>query len=148
MAVRQITPMKSVTDHIEREIDKGNKVLINAMLYVGESCVAEMRSNYDYIDQTGNLTSSKGYALIIDGSIYRTSSFDVVKGGRDGVMEGEELVRSLTRNFPNGIVLVVAAGMNYATHVSAMGYNVADSAETLAQRLVPQILKQLGFIKR
>lgn len=35
--------------------------------------------------------------------------------------------------------------MNYAAYVEARNYNVITSAELLANKLVPQIMKQLGF---
>ena len=51
----------------------------------------------------------------------------------------------MAREFPNGVVLVVVAGMNYAAHLSDRGYDVLDSAEVLAAKLVPQLLQSLGF---
>jgi hypothetical protein len=50
----------------------------------------------------------------------------------------------LVSKFPKGIVLIVDAGMHYASYVSAKGYDVIDSAELLAQQLVPEILKRLS----
>ena len=35
--------------------------------------------------------------------------------------------------------------MRYASFVSAKGYDVLDSAELLAERLVPDMLKRLGL---
>ena len=47
-----------------------------------------------------------------------------------------------------GIVLIVVAGMNYARYVEKMGLNVLDSSEMLAKKLVPRMLKDLGFKRR
>ena len=49
---------------------------------------------------------------------------------------------------PKGIVLIVVAGMNYARYVEKMGLNVLDSSEMLAKKLVPRMLKDLGFKRR
>jgi len=68
-----------------------------------------------------------------------------VKQGKDGSSKGAAYVKSLARKFPQGICLIVVAGMNYASYVSAKGLDVLDSSELLAERLVPQMLKQLGF---
>ena len=68
-----------------------------------------------------------------------------MKGGGQGSSEGKAYVQTLVSKFPQGIALIVVAGMNYASYVSAKGYNVLDTAEVLAQRLVPQMLQQLGF---
>lgn len=73
------------------------------------------------------------------------SSFDVVKEGVEGAKGGKEYAMKLVRDFPKGIVLIVVAGMNYASHVSAKGYDVLDSSELLAEKLVPQMLRKLGF---
>jgi hypothetical protein len=148
MPIQQVTPMQAVASFLEKEIEKKEKALINALAYVGESCLAEMRSNYNYQDQTGNLTSSKGYVLAVDGKVIKASSFDTVKSGAQGAATGEAFLRRIAGQFPRGIVLVVGAGMKYAFELSAKGYNVIDSAETMAARLVPVILKQLGFVKR
>ena len=73
------------------------------------------------------------------------SSFDTVKEGREGSRGGKEYAMQLVRDFPHGIVLIVVAGMNYASYVSAKGYDVLDGSELLADKLVPQMLQQLGF---
>jgi hypothetical protein len=39
----------------------------------------------------------------------------------------------------------MATGMNYSSYVAAKGYNVIDSAEDMAERLVPQLMRELGF---
>ena len=65
--------------------------------------------------------------------------------GDSGAKSGIQYAKEVARQFPEGIVLIVVAGMNYASFVSATGRDVLDSAELLADKLVPQILKQLGF---
>jgi len=81
----------------------------------------------------------------IDGRLVKVSSFQQVKNGTEGVKDGSQYVREVIARYPKGIVLVVVAGMNYASYVSDMGYNVLDSAELLAEVLVPRMLKQLGL---
>ena len=73
------------------------------------------------------------------------SSFDAVKSGGNGARMGKQYVKRLIRKFPQGVVLLVAAGMKYASYVSAKGYDVLDSSELLADKLVPQMLEQLGL---
>ena len=41
--------------------------------------------------------------------------------------------------------MIVSTGMSYAAYVEARNYNVLTSSELLANKLVPQIMKQLGF---
>lgn len=145
--IEPVTPEEMLARYLQQEIAKREKALLTAMSYVGERCLAEMRSNYDYQDQTGNLTSSKGYCIVKDGVIWDISSFNVVKSGAEGAAEGKIIANKLASKFNSGVVLIVFAGMNYAYYVSDKGYNVIDSAETLALKLVPQLLKRLGFTK-
>ena len=103
------------------------------------------RSSHTYRDQTGNLSSSIGYAVSIDGQVVQCSSFQVVLNGSEGAKDGLEYVQDVISKYPQGIVLVIVAGKNYAVYVSDKGYDVLDSAETLAETLVPRMMKQLGF---
>ena len=148
MGAKQITPMSEVEAYLDEQIERIEQLIIYNLSYVGEQCLTEARSTNSYKDQTGNLRSSIGYIIVKDGRVIRQSDFAVVRKGSEGKSEGEQFARSLASKFPEGIVLIVVAGMNYASYVSAKGYNVLDSAELLADRLVPSILKQLGFTKR
>lgn len=140
--------MSEVEAYLDEQIERIEQLIIYNLSYVGDQCLTEARSTNSYKDQTGNLRSSIGYIIVKDGRVIRQSDFAVVRTGSQGKSEGESFARSLARTFPEGIVLIVVAGMNYASYVSAKGYNVLDSAELLADRLVPSILKQLGFTKR
>lgn len=140
--------MSEVEAYLDEQIERIEQRIIYNLSYVGEQCLTEARSTNSYKDQTGNLRSSIGYIIVKDGKVIRQSDFAVVRKGSEGKSEGEKFARSLASKFPDGIVLIVVAGMNYASCVSAKGYNVLDSAELLADRLVPSILKQLGFTKR
>lgn len=140
--------MSEVEAYLDEQIERIEQLIIYNLSYVGEQCLTEARNTNSYKDQTGNLRSSIGYTIVKDGRVIRQSDFAVVRKGSEGKSEGEQFARSLASKFPEGIVLIVVAGMNYASYVSAKGYNVLDSAELLADRLVPSILKQLGFTKR
>ena len=148
MGAKQITPMSEVEAYLDEQIERIEQLIIYNLSYVGEQCLTEARNTNSYKDQTGNLRSSIGYTIVKDGRVIRQSDFAVVRKGSEGKSEGEQFARSLASKFPKGIALIVVAGMNYASYVSAKGYNVLDSAELLADRLVPSILKQLGFTKR
>ena len=140
--------MSEVEAYLDEQIERIEQLIIYNLSYVGDQCLTEARNTNSYKDQTGNLRSSIGYTIVKDGRVIRQSDFAVVRKGSEGKSEGEQFARSLASKFPEGIVLIVVAGMNYASYVSAKGYNVLDSAELLADRLVPSILKQLGFTKR
>lgn len=145
MPIRQVTPNSEVNSYIERKLEIWRQLLIRKFSYIGEQVLNAARSTDSYKDQTGNLRSSLGYVVAVDGRVADISSFAVVKNGQEGSKTGADYARKLARKYPKGIVLIVCAGMNYAAYVSAKGYDVVDSAELLADRLVPQMLRQLGL---
>lgn len=147
MGITQTTPSAEIDRYIEQQVQRVTSALLRNLQFIGERCLNAARDTNSYKDQTGNLRSSIGYVIACDGKIVYQSNFEVVKTGADGAKSGIQFAKEIVRQFPEGIVLIVVAGMNYAQYVSAKGYDVIDSAELLADRLVPQILKQLGFNK-
>lgn len=143
--MKQTTPQSEIADYFEKRIRQIKTVLARNLCYVGERCVNAARSSHTYRDQTGNLTSSIGYAVSVDGNLVQISSFNKVLDGEKGATDGQEYVKQLIRQHPSGIVLIVVAGMNYAVYVSDKGYDVLDSAESLAEQAIPRVLKQLGI---
>ncbi len=123
------------------------RAIIYNLCVVGEKVRNEALDNGSYTDRTKNLRSSVGYVVVVDGQVYKMSAFGKPDGNNEGRSTGMSYARSLAGKFPKGIVLIVVAGMRYASYVSAKGYNVLDSSELLADQLVPKMLKQLGFKK-
>ena len=145
MPIKNRTPEGAISEFIGQQVERVTSALIYNLCAVGEQVLNQARSTNSYKDQTGNLRSSIGYVVAVDGEVVQSSSFEVVKDGADGSRDGKSYALDLVKQFPEGIVLIVVAGMNYASYVSAKGYDVLDSSEVLADRLVPEILKQLGF---
>lgn len=145
MPIKNLTPEGAISEFIGQQVERVTSALIYNLCAVGEQVLNQARSTNSYKDQTGNLRSSIGYVVAVDGEVVQSSSFEVVKDGADGSRDGKSFALDLVKQFPEGIVLIVVAGMNYASYVSAKGYDVLDSSEVLADRLVPEILKQLGF---
>lgn len=117
---------------------------VSVLQYLGEKCVAHARSipkEQGFEDQTGNLRSSIGYAVFVDGVAVH-AAYEEVKGGSLGVKTGEALAKKVGEQ-TEGICLVVTAGMNYAQYVEAKGRDVLASAEHLAERELPRMLERL-----
>lgn len=145
MPIRQITPMSEIDRYTEQKLKGLEQAVIRTLTYCGELCLNVARSTNSYKDQTGNLRSSIGYVVTVDGRIVNQSDFETVKKGGDGSKQGAAFAKQLVRRFPKGICLIVVAGMDYAVHVKNRGYDVLDSSELTADRIVPSMLKQLGF---
>ena len=133
---------------IDQLTERAEDAILNILMYVGESCITEARDNGSYMDQTGNLRSSIGYVVVRDGKIVGMKVGEQVKEGTEGKGKAESYMTRLASEHSTGISLIVVAGMNYAVYVEGRGKNVLSSAELLAERLVPQMLEQLGFIVR
>lgn len=148
MAITLLSPDSVFGDFIAEQVERVQQALVYNLCYVGEQVLNAARSTNSYQDQTGNLRSSLGYVVAIDGQIVQISDFAPADKGTDkatGQREGKAYAEQLLKQFPTGIVLLVVAGMNYASYVSAKGYDVLDSAELLAGQLVPEMLKSLGI---
>ena len=96
----------------------------------------------------GNLRSSIGYVVLQDGKPIEKGGFAPTERGKEkgknGQKEGETFINKVISQYPKGFVLVVVAGMKYATYVEARNYNVLTSAELLAEKEVPKLLKALS----
>nr|DAP49973.1 MAG TPA: hypothetical protein [Caudoviricetes sp.] len=145
MPIKRITLPVAIDNYVTGRIEAIQKALAYNLAAIGEQVLNVARLNGSYRDQTGNLRSSIGYVVVIDGEVIQMSSFDAVKSGGNGARMGKQYVKRLIRKFPQGVVLLVVAGMKYASYVSAKGYDVLDSSELLADKLVPQMLEQLGL---
>ena len=130
---------------IERELQQRAQrietAIINRLSFLGEKCLTECRTNKTYMDQTGNLTAPMGYVIAANGRIIDAKGFNG-KGG-EGPGKGETLAKELVGRYKSGYVLIVVAGMNYAAAVESSGKNVLASAELLAERELPKMLKAL-----
>lgn len=118
---------------------------IERLQYLGEMVVTHARSippEIGFNDQTGNLRSSIGYMIFQDGVAVH-DFFEAVKGGSTGTETGKLLAGQIGGKYPEGIVLVVVAGMNYAVHVESKGKDVLTSAERIAIEELPKMLKAL-----
>jgi len=136
-----ITPNFSMADieaEINKKIEEQTHEIINTLEYIGIRCVSDAIANRGYTDQTGNLKASIGYMVLNNGVTVSAS-----EGSESS--QSREFLNSLVAEHSRGIVLIVVAGMQYASYVEAIGRNVLASAELLAEREVPEMLKQLGF---
>lgn len=148
MPIRQLTPMSEIDRYTEQQLERLRLVVVRNLAYIGEKCVNAARSTDSYKDQTGNLRSSIGYVIVEDGNIINMSDFAASDKGTDrvtGQKTGKSYIKELAAKFSQGYCLIVVAGMNYASYVSAKGLDVLDSSELLADSLVSKMLKELGF---
>ena len=141
------TNIQSTLQSVDIICSKADERLLSTFQYIGEACVREARIKANFKDQTGNLRSSIGYVILMNGKLTDIKGFDPVRGSNNGSNIGETFAKRLAQNSlkNKGCTLIVVAGMNYASHVVARGYDVLDSSELLAKKLVPRLLNQLNL---
>lgn len=138
MALRFTGDMNAINKRFtDAQNDMVNKVL-RILRYVGEMAINEARIAGSYQDYTGNLRSSVGYSIIINGRITEES----YQGEAEGVAKGKAAAREVASTQPD-VALVIVAGMKYASQVESRGRNVLTSAEQLAKTAVPNLVRQL-----
>lgn len=146
MGIQRKTPEQKIKAYIDEFIKRKEALIIRNMSYLGEMCVNVARDSNAYKDRTANLRASTGWILLKDGRIISNGGFSQISGkGTEGSNTGESYAKSLIKNNLTGFVLIVVAGMNYASHVEATGRDVLTSAELYAQTRMPKILKSIGL---
>lgn len=129
---------------LKKMVEIVRKQLKNTLSYLGEQCVRRIRdrsASESWIDQTGNLRSSIGYAIMDQGRKVMQSSFDVVLGGTQGPGESKKYIDELAAQYAEVYALVVVAGMSYADYVEAIdGKDVLASTGLWAQSKVEEYI--------
>jgi hypothetical protein len=147
--------MDAVTAELAKGVQNVHARIIRDLRIAGEKAVEKARLIVTanggggsvlppYTVQTGNLVSSVGYAVVQDGQIVTTSSFDAVSGpegnGTEGSTKGKAYVKELAMRFPQGYALILVAGMEYASYVQELHHrDVLVSGSLVAEQLVREI---------
>jgi hypothetical protein len=134
--------MQDINADMQRLVEQQRKKLIARMMYIGEQAVTIARTNRKYLDQTGNLTSSIGYVVAVNGSVVKAGDFNVVQKGEQGQQTGRSFATSLAKKYPYDITLIVVAGMDYATYIEAKGLGGMTAAELDAKVEVEKLISK------
>jgi hypothetical protein len=148
-----ITPRFNQND-INRQIQNAkNQIderIIGILKYTGEMSIKVAREEGSYRDVTGNLRSSIGYVIYAGGRKV-AETFEMANGGTG---KGKSAAIATARAYASGIaekwsgdndyVLVVVAGMNYASSVESRGLNVLVTAEQYAESALPRLISALN----
>lgn len=115
--------------------DAVNKQL-QVFQFMGETFINAARRAGTYTDRTGNLRSSVGYVILIDGKVWNQVYSSQVSE------YNQQLTAELSVKFNKGIVLICMAGMGYAAAVESKGYDVITGS-TPSDAAVKQLLKKV-----
>lgn len=93
--------------------------ITRSLAYLGEQCVSRIKDRSQeesWIDHTGNLRSSIGYAIYDHGTEIIEGMFS---GTTEGASVGQQMLSELANLYSETYALVVVAGMEYAEFVEA-----------------------------
>ena len=140
------TPASEVDKILYKAFEILKNEIRNHLAKLGEECIAKIRDRSkkeSWIDHTGNLRSSIGYAVYGYGIKQIESAFQIVRNGNEGSTEGRKMISQLGTEYSHTYALLVVAGMNYASHVEALeNKDVLASTELWAKSIVDTRLKR------
>lgn len=108
----------------------------------GAIAVDKAKSSKTYKDQTGNLTASIGYGVVVGGQVVSSGGFGSGEGGSQGRATLQERAAAIGKG-SYGLILV--AGMKYATYVERSGHVVLDGAILNIDKIVNGVLSQINI---
>lgn len=146
MGIQMTTPLSEVDRILYKSFEILKNEITKSLVKLGEECIAKIRDRSkeeSWIDRTGNLRSSIGYAVYDYGIKQIESAFQIVRNGNEGSSEGKKMISQLGNEYSNAYALVVVAGMNYASYVEALeNKDVLASTELWAKSIVDARLKR------
>jgi len=131
--------VKEVFDTFIEDVDVQ---LIQLFAYVGEEFVNLARNKkppQSFTDRTGNLRSSIGYVVALDGEV-KIGDFE---GTGEGKARAKELVKEVLSDSSTGIVLIGVAGMQYASYVESRGRDVISGSVPKASKILKELKEGL-----
>lgn len=122
-----------------------NEELVRSFAALGEGAVKKIRNKTkeeSWTDRTGNLRSSIGYEVFNHNDKMVDYDFPKVLEGSDGQEKGKALIDELSKNYQDGVTLLLVAGMEYAEYVERKGYDVLAKTSLEAESLAPKAIQK------
>lgn len=129
---------------IQKHIRRFSALIQNIMIREMEIVVARLenhaKDNAGYNDITANLKNSIGGVVLKDGNPVQYSGF----GGGEGGESGKDFINSIISNYGSGFVILIVAGMEYATYVeNKHQLNVLKKSELLLPTEMNKMFKRI-----
>ena len=103
------------------------------------------KSTNTYKDQTNNLRSSIGYIVYDKGELvnemFTKAGIGAEGDGSKGINQGKQIAEQAVKKYPDALVGVIVAGMEYALYVEAKGYDVLTGSCIQAKTILEKNLK-------
>ena len=145
MGIRMTTTNAAIAAFLQKSINALQNAVATALSKLGDECIVRIRdrsANESWIDHTGNLRSSIGFAVYEQGKKFMESTFSQVLSGTEGSSKGKKMIDELAKEYSRVYALVVVAGMEYAGEVEAIeSKDVLSSTRTWATSVVERRIK-------
>lgn len=115
-------------------LEEQKAILIRHLITLGVQSANRAKQNGNYTDNTGSLRNSIGFVIAENGKIIHASLPETAM----------DYVNEIMREYPSGIVLLVFAGMHYASYVQAKSFDVLASSKLAFERDLDRIIEQLN----
>jgi hypothetical protein len=147
---------KSIDDELEAGRKKIDQVITNNVVALGFKAANHARTNRGYTDRTGNLVNSTGFIVLKDWVSVFENFEETFRGGvvkneegqiiqKNGLETGRAYATELSAEFNSkkGWVLIVFAGMEYASNVEKVrGRNVLAATELYIKTQWPKMVQR------
>jgi len=135
--------MGSIEGRVDKFVLKKEQRIYYTLHQVGLTFMTNARQVAAFTDQSGNLRSSIGYAVIKNGKVVDEGFEGTIGTTIEGRRESGNLISELAEEFNMGWVLVCVAGMEYAAAVESKGYDVITGSVPMADELLTYLKKEL-----
>ena len=144
MSISPTFSTRDIEEYVAKRAERVHEAVLYYLNYAGVKAVNEVRLKGNYTDRSRNLRGSTGYLIVYNGPVVSGGGFEPIDGGGvDGTRIGRDYALQLANHEGQGYVLIVVAGMHYASYVAARGYDVLQSGKLLAEHLVPRLMEKL-----
>lgn len=135
---------KALDDYLNKYAKRAEMALVREMEYLLEEAINHAKLNKGYADQTSNLKGSIGGCVLKDGKIISYTGFVKEGKSRKGLLTGYSFMKSLASEVGKGYVILMVAGMEYATYVENFrGKNVLKKTELYIAVEIPKMMDEL-----
>ena len=135
----KVSGIEGIIKQLKEDIQKKREEVAAELSIVGEKVVNGILNGEtsSWNDQSGNLRSSVGYIVTIDGQIESEGGFRRFADADEGPSKGKAYARTLAPQYSEGVALIIVAGMEYAAYVEAMeNKTVLAQGEIETKRLI------------
>lgn len=144
MGIKRVSRANSVEQRLRTFERLSEREVLAILETLGGRAVALARSLPElmsYYNHTHDLRSSIGYAILKEGRVLKTSSFEGTEAGREA---GLRLIAECAGQSSRGYALILVAGMHYAEYVERIeSKEVLASAELWVRGEAPRLVRAL-----